>query len=419
MVPMHVVIFEGIMWKTFAPLSLSRPVFMLHTGMATLLDKQIRHTNPTRLTLWVRPEMVEFCRRRVVPRLKVPTTVNEPLDEETALLLSGRSLHFHQYQMPEGEAAIIDPGDIVRSAVVRRPGLTPADAMQRTDKWMQITRLPAMEPRTRMVERLWDLIKWNEESLIEDFAQVRREPSARPAGAYHMIDDEQVWLGRDVHVAPGVVLDGSKGPVIVDHNASIGANSVLCGPCYIGPYAVLSPLTIIRPGTSIGLMCKVGGEVSNSILFQYSNKVHEGFLGDSYVGKWVNLGAGTTTSNLKNTYGEISVPTPNGPEKTGRRFLGALIGDHVKTAVGTRLMAGTYLGFSAMLATSAIAPKLVPSFTFLTDRGAEPYRVDKAMDVMRTVFARRDRLWNDVDEGIVRYVAATAPQIEGGPAQGG
>ncbi len=111
---MHVVIFEGIHWRTFAPLSLSRPVFMLATGMATLLEKQIRQTNPSRLSLWVRPEMVEFTRRRIVPRLTVPTTVNEPLDDEPALLLSGRSLHVRKYELPSDPAVVLDEGGIVR-----------------------------------------------------------------------------------------------------------------------------------------------------------------------------------------------------------------------------------------------------------------------------------------------------------------
>jgi len=186
----------------------------------------------------------------------------------------------------------------------------------------------------------------------------------------------------------------------------------LQGPCYIGPYAHLMPLTLIRPGTTIGMMCRIGGEVSNSIVFGYSNKAHDGYLGDSYIGKWVNIGAATNTSNLKNTYGEIRVMTPRGPEKTGRHHLGSLIGDHVKTAIGTRLMAGTYVGLASMIANSGIADKFVPSFTFLTDKGAEPYRLDKAIDVMKTVFARRDRSWDDVDETIIRYAAAAAVEIE-------
>jgi hypothetical protein len=172
------------------------------------------------------------------------------------------------------------------------------------------------------------------------------------------------------------------------------------------------PLTLIRPGTTVGTMCRVGGEISNAILFGYTNKAHDGYLGDSYIGKWVNLGAGTTTSNLKNTYGEISVMTPKGPQRTGRTHIGSLLGDHVKTAIGTRLMAGTYVGFASMLAGSGIAEKFVPSLTFWTDKGYEPYRLEKAIEVMKTVFGRRDRTWDTVDETVVRYAAGIAPEIE-------
>ena len=409
---MHVVIFEGIHWKRFAPLSLSRPVFTLATGMAVLLEKQIRHTNPSRLSLWVRPELAEFCRRRIVPRLSVPTQVNVPLDDEPALLVSGRTLHFRKYNPPDQEAAVIDDDNLVRVAKVKRPGLSPADAMQRSPRWMELLNLPRMEPQTRMIERLWDLIQWNEESLVEDAASLKHERRPKPAGAYHMIEDVNVFIASAASIQPGAVLDGSKGPVVIDHDAVVGANAVLQGPCYIGPYAHLMPLTLIRPGTTIGMMCRIGGEVSNSIVFDYSNKAHDGYLGDSYIGKWVNIGAATNTSNLKNTYGEIRVMTPRGPEKTGRHHLGSLIGDHVKTAIGTRLMAGTYVGLASMIANSGIADKFVPSFTFLTDKGAEPYRLDKAIEVMKTVFARRDRSWDDVDETIIRYAAAAAVEIE-------
>src|SRR5437016_5165992 len=105
---MHVVIFEGSQWTTFAPLCLNRPVFMLSTGMSTLLDKQIRYLGATRLTLWVRPEMVDFCKTRVLPHLKIPTKVNEPLDDEAALLVSGRTLHFRKFDTPDHECVVVD-----------------------------------------------------------------------------------------------------------------------------------------------------------------------------------------------------------------------------------------------------------------------------------------------------------------------
>src|SRR4029079_16305029 len=106
---------------------------------------------------------------------------------------------------------------------------------------------------------------------------------------------------------PGCVLDASKGPILVGAGATLGANCVIQGPCAIGAHSSVMPVALIRPGTTIGPGCKVGGEVSNTILQANSNKSHEGFLGDSYLGEWVNLGAGTTTSNLKNTYGEVSM----------------------------------------------------------------------------------------------------------------
>src|ERR1051325_6777717 len=159
---MHLVIFEGNQWRTFAPLALSRPVFMLATGMATLLEKQIRYCNPSRLTLWVRPELEEACRSRIVPRLKVPTEVNRPLDDEPALIISGRTLHFRKADIPSEPAALIDEGGVVRKAWVKMPGLSPADAMDRTAKWRSIADLPPLNAQTRLVEHLWDLIHWNE-----------------------------------------------------------------------------------------------------------------------------------------------------------------------------------------------------------------------------------------------------------------
>ena len=413
---MHVVIFEGQRWHTFAPLSLSRPVFMLKTGMGTLLDKQIRHLRPTRLTLWVRPEQESFVRERVVPKLPVPAAVNKPLDDEPALLVSGRTVHFAQYEYPPHEGISTDAeGQHVRTAFVKRPGLSARDVAERTDRWRQILDLPHMMQQSRLVETLWDLISWNEESLVEDAMRFRDTAATKgkPAGAYHLVNDENVFLGPDAKLAPGCVLDASKGPVVVDHHAKVGANAVLEGPCYVGPYAEVRALTLIRPGTSIGIMSKVGGEVSNSIVLGYSNKAHDGYLGDSYVGKWVNLGAGTTTSNLKNTYGEITMDMGREKVPTGRRRLGALVGDHTKTAVLTRLMTGTYVGFCSMIATTAAPPRFVPSYSFLTDEGAESYQLDKAIEVTRRVFSRRDRGWTATDEGMMRYVAEAAPKVEG------
>lgn len=410
---MHVVVFEGSGWGALAPLSLSRPVFALGGGATSLLEKQLRELKPDRLTLWVRPAMEAFCRERIVPHLAVPTQINRPLDDEPALLLNGRTARLNGFECPAPGSVVVDEADAIQAAHLRAAGLGPADALGRSQRWLDLMGLSQAMPLSRLVGSLWDLIHENHQLLIEDFAHMQGQPSAPlPAGPHHVVNPSDVWLGREVNLEPGCVLDASKGPVMIAGGATIGANAVLKGPCWIGPQARVRPLAQVREGTSIGAVCTVGGEVSNSILLGYSNKAHEGFLGHSYVGKWANLGAGTTTSNLKNTYGEVRARIGRSEVSTGRQFLGSVIGDHSKTAVLTRLNAGTYVGFCSMVATYGLLPRLVPSLTFFSQSGPEPYRMDKAVEVTRRVFARRQRQFTSTDEQIMRYVAAAAPELE-------
>ena len=157
------------------------------------------------------------------------------------------------------------------------------------------------------------------------------------------------------------------GPIVLDESVAIGAHAVLKGPCYIGKHSQIMPLACIKMGTTIGPGCMIGGEVSNSIITGFSNKAHDGFLGDSYLGEWINLRAGAITSNLKNTYGAIRVRVGKQEIQTERQFLGSIIGDHTKTAIGTRFMSGSYVGYCCVLATSAFAPVFTPSFSFITE----------------------------------------------------
>lgn len=411
---MHVVIFEGSRWPTFAPLSLTRPVFCLASGTSNLLTKQLRYFKPTRLTLWVRPGMVEYCKRVLLPTLKVPTAVNAPLDDEPALLVSGRTIHFGRYDPPTEPGVMMD-NEGVCSAYVRSPGLSPTDVMTRSDAWMKLFELPPLPQQGRMASYLWDLIGWNEESIVDDamYLKSQCDQPAKPAGPYHMINDEDVCLGRNVTLGPGCVLDASKGVIIVDDHAVIGPNAVIEGPCYIGAHSKVSPLAQIHAGLSVGPICKVGGEVGKSILMSYVNKPHDGYLGDSFIGEWVNFGAGTTTSNLKNTYGEIDVHVGVNRIATGRRFLGSMVGDHTKFAIGTRLMTGSYVGVGCMVAVSGLPPTTIPSFTFLTDKGATRYDTKKLREVINNTYRRRAREWQPWDDDVLSYATSAAAEVEG------
>jgi UDP-N-acetylglucosamine diphosphorylase/glucosamine-1-phosphate N-acetyltransferase len=415
---MHVVIFEGNQWRQFAPLTLSRPSFSIYCGMGTLLEKQIRATHPSRITLWVRPGLEAYCRQYIFPHLPCPADVNAPLDDEPALLLSGRTLHLGGFDVEDSPSVYIDQADsgqVIRHAVVRDPGLSPADLFDRTDRWKKLLDLPQSMPQSRLPKYIWDLISWNEEAIVTDFVALQEPSQPKPAGAYHMLDDAGIWIGKSVSLAPGCVLDASKGPIVLSDSVSIGANAVVQGPCYIGAHTQISPLSTIRAGVSICMMCKIGGEVTNSIILPYTNKPHEGFLGDSYIGEWVNLGAGTTTSNLKNTYSQVSMSLGGETIDTGRRFLGAMVGDHSKLAIATHLMAGTYIGYNCMIAMCKYPPRLVPSYSFLTDAGVQPYRMDKATAMMKEVFNRRQRPWTETDELMNRFAMETARDVEKAP----
>ncbi|HET6246975.1 MAG TPA: putative sugar nucleotidyl transferase [Tepidisphaeraceae bacterium] len=409
---MHLVIFEDSDWHAFAPLSLSRPVFSLASGMTNLLRKQIRHVKPTRVTLWVRPELANWCRERIAPEVGVPAQVNVALDSQPALLLNGRTALSSPVEIPPAQAVATAENGTILAVKLTQPNLGPGDVLGKTARWLSALQLPAMTSPGKLLHSPVDLIYWNEQSLAEDFAHLEASHYPTPPGPYHLVNEADIRVAPDAILSAGCVLDASKGPIAIAQGATVGFNAVVQGPCWVGPGAVVTPLANIRPGTSIGAMCKVGGEVSATVFLGYCNKSHEGFVGHSYIGKWVNLGAGTTTSNLKNTYGPISLKRGNREIATGRRFLGALIGDHTKTAILTRFMGGSYVGYCAMISTSAAAPRFVPSYTFLTDQGAAAYDHEKAVEVAQRVFTRRDRVWTDTDEQIMNSVRETAPAIE-------
>lgn len=409
---MHVVIFEGSYWSDFAPLSFVRPVFMLRCGAGTLLERIIRATRPTRLTLWVRPEMEAMVNKTIVPTLKIPVSVNTPLDEEKALLVNARTVHFAEQINGCDECVTVEEGtDMVRMAHVSRPGWSHTDVFERSDRWQRLRDLKKDAPQARFAHNLCDLIAWNEEALLADSIHWT-EPA--PAGdMFHIVRPENVHARGNVSIAPGVVLDASGGPIMIDEHSKIGANAVIEGPCHFGPHVVISPQAVIRAGTSIGPLCKVGGEVGHTIFLGHSNKAHDGYVGHSYLGEWVNLGAGTTASNLKSTYGPIRMKIGPREIETGRMFLGTLFGDHVKTSIGMLLPAGTYVGTCTMMGSLDPVPKFTPSFVFWSDTTREKYHAEKAIEVARRMTGRRHVEWTNVESDLLHYAQSTAREIEG------
>lgn len=244
--------------------------------------------------------------------------------------------------------------------------------------------------RRVLLTRPWHVRTLRDACIAADLDVLAGAPTAIPAGVTP-IGGHPIHIDPSARVYPTVVLDAEHGPIWIGPHAVVRPGSILIGPCAIGEHSTVLDRTLIKGQTAIGPHCKAAGEVGGTIIQGYSNKAHDGHLGDSWLGEWVNLGAGTTNSNLLNTYGEvIARPTSGGSnERTGETFLGAIIGDHVKMAICTRIMTGSIVGTGTMWAATKPISGTVPAFTWATDAGERSYRLDKFMEVARAAMGRR------------------------------
>lgn len=244
---------------------------------------------------------------------------------------------------------------------------------------------------TPIIERVSDVIRLRDRAIeldLRHFAPASCGPIPEWA---HVMGDKAVVLGEGCAVGPGCVLDASSGPISIASGATVRPGVTLIGPCAVLEGATALDGAVIRANTVVGPRCKVGGEVSGTLFQGYANKAHGGYLGDSYVGEWVNLGAGTNNSNLLNTYSVVkSPPHLHGVRApTGLRFFGCVLGDHAKTSIGARIMTGTLVGTGAMCASSEPPPGVIDRFLWLTDAEPSRYRWARFEEVAITVMKRR------------------------------
>jgi len=237
----------------------------------------------------------------------------------------------------------------------------------------------------------YDLVTALEHLLIADVADFLREPGDAIPDASVVIGDPHDVVLLGAHVEPGVVFDVRHGAIVLEQHTYVRAGTRLEGPLYVGPGCELLGSTVAW--SALGPRCKVRGELTSSVFFGYANKAHDGFVGHSVIGRWANLGAGTTTSNLKNTYGLVRLESGGDRLETGRQFLGSLIGDHAKTAIGTLFPTGTVVGVGANVFGTASVPKHVPPFAW--GLGAERQTLEGFLTTAGRVMPRRSVEVND------------------------
>lgn len=394
---MRMIVFEDAAWSRLGPLAQTRPVFELRCGALSLVDRQARCLGATDVRALVRPELVRLTRFAWPDR-----PVNEPAGDGEVMLVNGRWLA--PASVPAGlegpEVGVIG-GDV---AWVKVPDgeagdLTVASLPRKLARWADT--LPHRPAGGSLIGYPWDLIGHNAAALHDDARHWHNNREVRsPAGLTVQGPADRVLIDPSATVEPMVYIDTTNGPVMVDRGAVVAAFSRLEGPCYVGPGTQVLAGKI--RGSAAGPQCRLGGEVEESIVHGHSNKAHDGFLGHSYVGEWVNLGAGTQTSDLRNDYGKVDVTLGGQRVQTGLLKVGAYFGDHTKLSIGCMVNTGSVVGpFVMLVASGGLLPRSLPAFSQV--RGG---RVEERTDVggmfttAKTMMARRGVEWTEAHEEI-------------------
>ncbi len=260
-----------------------------------------------------------------------------------------------------------------------------------------------------LITRLPDLFLKNAGQIQEDFKRITagRSSAAVTDPFTRVYSPGNIFLEEGVSLK-AAILNAENGPIYIGKNAVIQEGSLIIGPAAIGEESMVAFGARIRPNTTLGPVCRVGGEVGNSIFFGYSNKAHDGFLGNSVIGEWCNLGANTNNSNLKNDYGIVKLYDyqTSSLEPSGEVFCGTFMGDYTKAGISTMFNTGTVVGVASNVFGGDFQAKFIPSFTWGGElKGYEDYRFDKAIEVINATMGRRGMKLSEQDETILKYIA--------------
>lgn len=384
----------------FYPPALSRPLWELRCGFSSLGDKLIARVGAGNVAYFVPEYMAAAYRARV----ESPVNDSSVLEGDDLFILDPR-VKADSFNVPTNgpsEIGLDEQGNMLYARVVE------ADlARLATDEIGRFiasakANLPNVRSTLPTWNYIWDLVLANAVQITSDFAAAGR------SGVEGVIEQpcairgnkKDVYIAEGAKVHPMVVLNAENGPIYIDERVEVHPFSRIEGPCYIGKDSILLGAKC-REGNSIGPVCRLGGEVEESIIHGYSNKYHAGFLGHAYVGEWVNLGALTTNSDLKNNYSCVSVMLDGHRSiNTGSTKVGSLIGDHVKTSIGTLLNTGSYVGAMAIImATGKPLPKFIPSFAwFLEGVVTKGFGKGQLYETAKVAMGRRGCRWSEAEQ---------------------
>jgi len=384
---MTIIFFEDPSYRNFEPLSLSRPAYMLLCGTSKIYKKWLHRIKCEDYRFHCRPYLADIV------NLETGKPVNDISDGEF-LAINGRFLPSAEIikkidKLNPGGALVCDGYVAVYRGNKKNGDLLDLHTANGHEKIKSASK--TVEVDAENVRYIWNLVELNPRLISEEFSRFGALDDRKENFPHDIsiIGQADTYIHSSVDIAPSVVIDASGGPVIIEENTRIEPFSYIQGPCYLGPGCRIVGGRI-RSGTSLGPTCRVGGEVEESIMLGYCNKYHEGFLGHAYLGEWVNLGALTTNSDLKNNYKEITVEIGGESVSTGSIKIGSYIGDHTKTGIGTMLNTGINIGFSCNLYGAALFPqKSIKSFSWGEPENLRDYQLEKAVETAEISMDRR------------------------------
>ena len=385
-------LFEDRRARRWAPFSLTRPAGELLFGCLTLRERAEHIFGMKCQGHLSRHALVGFDEPDSAPTI----SLDEISEGTRQIIISSRAApDFQDIELPDEPAWITVNG--IPAGWVLPPGTEPPSELALRDPSINPGYSKVLELQGEIIEYPWTLLAQNPARIQTDIETLWPQHSV-PDGSV-LIGDGAVSLGSGAKVEPGVVFDTRHGPIRLAENTRVEGPARLTGPLFIGPESVIYGG---RVGTSsIGPVCHLHGEVSDSVFIGFSNKSHSGYIGHSLVGRWVNLGAYTTNSDLKNNYGPVRVWTPEGYIDTGQIKVGCFLGDHVKTGIGMTLNTGTVVGAGSNLLGNAMPSSKVPAFSWGSGDHLARHRLPEFLATAKQVMARRKI---ELTPGVVRVL---------------
>lgn len=414
----HLILFDDFSIRTaLLPFTFTRPVADIRVGILTIAEKW---------KMWLNRPVNYLTEAYLEPKFGAATNADEPLLYINGAVCPTAHLVETLAKLQPGQGLIDSTGLLLAArqphmldsgtGIVGKMSLPEAQALAEG----KISQFPAPADRVRydepltIIRQLTDIFVHNGEQIQTDYTRLTASRLSQPITDpfTQCYAPENIFLEEGARVRASV-LNAEAGPIYIGRNAVIQEGSVVMGPFSLGDGATINWGSKMRTNTTIGPHCKVGGEVGNSVLFGYSNKSHDGFLGNSVVGEWCNFGAATNNSNLKNDYTNVKLYSYATAqlEDTGRQFCGLMMGDHTKTGIGTLFNTGTVIGVNVNVFGAGFQPKHIPSFSWGgAAEGFSEYRIEKALTVARETMSRRNLVLTEADEAILRTVSRQTEQ---------